>query len=127
MGIDGPGKTARRTTCDGYHGVAGRPLVVAAQGKMTVPAQLAAALDTNYSVLYLSGGLLSLRNIVETEYYNHPFANFLPGVLRHTDLIGLPGPKRVVLASLANAGGQTAAVDVVRTAYSKVANVEVGG
>jgi dienelactone hydrolase len=108
--------------CDG---VASRPLIVAARGKMTVPAQFAAALDSNFAALYLSGGLLSLRNIVETEYYTHPFANFVPGILRHTDLTELPGPKRVVLAGVVDSAGQPASVDVVRTAYSNAGNVEV--
>ncbi len=62
-----------------HAGVTGHPLAVAARGEMTVPAQFAAALDSEISVIYLSGGLVSFRNIVETEYYNHPFANYLPG------------------------------------------------
>ncbi len=108
-----------------YPGVAGRPLVVAARGKMTVPAQLAAALDSNYSVLYLTGGLVSFRNIVETEYYNHPFAHFLPGILQHTDLPELPGPKRMLLAGTVNAAGQPLPSEAVRAAYSNAAHVEI--
>jgi len=108
-----------------YPGVANHPFAVAARGKMTVPAQLAAALDSNYSVLYLAGGLLSFRNIVETEYYNHPFANFLPGILRHTDLPELPGPKRMLLAGTVDAAGKALPEDVVRTAYSKAPHVEI--
>jgi hypothetical protein len=98
---------------------------VAAQGKMTVPAQLAAALDSNYSILYLSGGLVSFRNIVETEYYNHPFANFLPGILQHTDLPELPGPKRMLLAGMVNAAGQKLSPEAVRTVWSNATHVEV--
>jgi dienelactone hydrolase len=108
-----------------YEGVANRPLVVAARGKMTVPAQLAAALDSDYQLLYLTGGLLSFRNIVETEYYNHPFANFLPGILRHTDLPELPGPNRIVLAGMVNAAGQKIPAHAVRMAYYKAGNVEI--
>lgn len=108
-----------------HPGVANHPFVVAARGEMTVPAQFAAALDSNISVLYLSGGLLSYRNIVETEYYSVPFASFLPGVLRHTDLTELPGPKRIVMAGAVNAAGQPAAVDVVKSAYANNPNVEV--
>jgi hypothetical protein len=106
-------------------GVENQPLIVAAQGKMTVPAQFAAALDSNFTTLYLSGGLLSFRNIVETQYYNHPFVNFVPGILRHTDLTELQQPKRVVLAGVVDAAGHAVPVDVVRTAYSKATNVEV--
>lgn len=108
-----------------HEGVANHPLVVAARGKMTAPAQLAAALDSNYSTLYLSGGLVSFRNIVETEYYNYPFANFPPRVLLHTDLPELPGPKRMVLAGMVNAAGEAMPVDAVRAAWSKAANMEV--
>ena len=106
-------------------GVESGPVVVAAQGKMTVPAQLAAALDSRFSTLYLSGGLVSFRNIVETEYYNHPFANFVPAILRHTDLTELPHPKRVVLAGVVDAAGKTLPVDDVRQAYSAAGDIEV--
>jgi dienelactone hydrolase len=108
-----------------YEGVGGHPFIVAARGEMTVPAQLAAALDANFSALYLSGGLLSFRNILETEYYTHPFANFIPGVLRHTDLTELPGPERVIMAGVVNAAGQLVPMDSVKAAYSKLANLEV--
>jgi hypothetical protein len=90
-----------------------------------VPMQFAAALDSNFAALYLSGGLLSYRNIVETENYTHPFANFVPGILHHTDLTELPGPKRVVLGGVVDSVGNAVPVDVVRTAYSKAVNVEV--
>ena len=107
-----------------HDGVAGLPLAVAARGEWTVPMQFAAALDSNFAVLYLSGGLLSYRNIVETEDYTHPFANFVPGILHHTDLTELPGPKRVVLGGVVDSVGNAVPVDVVRTAYAKAANVE---
>src|SRR3984957_18695567 len=108
-----------------HEGAAGLPLIVAARGEGTVPAQFAATLDSNFATLYLSGGLLSYRNIVETENYTHPFANFVPGILRHTDLTELPGPKRVFLAGVVDAAGNKVPVDAVRTAYSRAANVEV--
>ncbi len=108
-----------------HQGVGNTPIVVAARDKMTVPAQLAAGLDSNFAALYLSEGLLSFRNIVETESYTHPFVNFIPGILRHTDLTELPGPKRVMLAGVVNAAGQTVPVDAVKAAYSKGGNVEV--
>jgi hypothetical protein len=92
---------------------------------MTVPAQLAAALDADFSALYLLGGLLSFRNILETEYYTHPFGNFLPGVLRHTDLTELPGPKRVIMAGTVDAAGQPVTTESVKAAYSKLSNLEV--
>jgi dienelactone hydrolase len=108
-----------------HDGVTGLPLIVAARGEWTVPMKFAAALDSNFAALYLSGGLLSYRNIVETENYTHPFANFVPGILHHTDLTELPGPKRIVLGGVVDAAGNAVPVDVVRTAYSRAANVEV--
>ncbi len=108
-----------------HEGVSGRPLFVAAQGKMTVPAQLAAALDSKFNALYLSGGLLSFRSIVETEYYTHPFVNFIPGILCHTDLTELPTPRRLVLAGVVDAAGRAVPVAEVQTAYAKAANPEV--
>lgn len=108
-----------------HDGVAGLPLIVAARGEWTVPMQFAAALDPDFAALYLSGGLLSYRNIVETENYTHPFANFVPGILHHTDLTELPGPKRVVLGGVVDSAGNAVPVDLVRTAYAKATNVEV--
>jgi hypothetical protein len=65
-----------------------RPILLAAQGKLTVPAQCASALTANINRLFVAGGLTSFRSIVETENYGHAFANFVPGLLEHTDLPG---------------------------------------
>jgi dienelactone hydrolase len=108
-----------------HAGAANRPLAVAARGKMTVPAQFAAALDSEISSLYLCGGLLSYRDIVETEYYHCPFVNFLPNVLAHADLPDLRVPRRVVMAGVVNAAGEPADLDVVKANYSKRPSVEV--
>jgi cephalosporin-C deacetylase-like acetyl esterase len=59
---------------------------IAARDKMTVPALCAAALDTRIQGLYLSRGLPSWRSLVESENYSHPLANWVPNVLRSTDL-----------------------------------------
>ena len=61
-------------------------IMVAAREKMTVPALCAAALEPRISSLYLSRPLASWRSLVESESYSHPLANFVPDVLRHTDL-----------------------------------------
>jgi dienelactone hydrolase len=106
-----------------HDGVAGLPLVVAARGEWTVPAQFAAALDSNIATLYLAGGLLSYRNLVETEEYTHPLANFVPDILHHTDLPDLPGPKRVILAGPVDGAGKPVALDMARAAYGR--SVEV--
>src|SRR5579872_447 len=105
-------------------GAQGSPLILAAQGKMTVVAQLAAALDTSLAALYVSGGLISFRSILETENYTHPFANFVPGILRHTDLTELPCPKRTVLAGVVDAAGKPVPLPAVRMAYGNRPNLE---
>jgi cephalosporin-C deacetylase-like acetyl esterase len=61
-------------------------ITIAARDKMTVPALCAAALDKRIASLYLSRPLPSWRSLVESETYSHPFANFVPNVLRFTDL-----------------------------------------
>jgi cephalosporin-C deacetylase-like acetyl esterase len=59
---------------------------IAARDKMTVPALCAAALDKRVASLYLSHPLESWRSLIESETYSHPLANFVPNVLRETDL-----------------------------------------
>ncbi|HYM10286.1 MAG TPA: prolyl oligopeptidase family serine peptidase, partial [Bryobacterales bacterium] len=106
----------------------GRHIVIAAQEKMTVPALFAAALDPGIESLYLSGGLVSFRSIVETEQYRYPFANFLPHVLEHTDLPEIAAslaPRRVVLAGAVDAAGDTVSAAEVQRTYEKASNVEV--
>jgi hypothetical protein len=97
-----------------------RPVVVAARSRLTVPATFAAALDPNISELYLERGLVSFRSIVETEIYDHSFANFVPGLLRHTDLpdvVAKLAPRRVRLAGTVDGGGNRMDVAAVRSIY----------
>jgi dienelactone hydrolase len=106
--------------------LSGRRIVLAAQGKLTVPALCAAALDPQISELYLAGGLVSFRSIVETEVYRHTFANFVPHLLRHTDLPDLAAqiaPRRVTLAGTVNAAGDTLDAAALRRVYGAARNV----
>ncbi len=106
----------------------GRRIVVAASGALTVPALFAAALEPRIESTYLSGGLVSFRSILEVEEYQHPTANFLPGVLRVADLAivaALAGPRRVVLSGTVDAAGVRMDVAAVRAAYGDARNVEV--
>jgi hypothetical protein len=61
-------------------------IVLAARDRLTVPALCAAVLESRISKVYLYRHLVSWRSIVETEEYSHPLANFVPDVLRTTDL-----------------------------------------
>jgi dienelactone hydrolase len=100
--------------------LAGMRLKVAARGSLTVAALFAAALDPQIAELYLAGGLVSYRSIVETEQYRAPFANFVPGILRHTDLpetaIAL-APRRVCLAGFMNASSDVLDAAALRRIY----------
>lgn len=107
---------------------AGRRVVIAAQGAPAVPAIFAAALSPAIDGLYLAGGLVSFRSIVDTENYNHPFSNFVPRLLNHTDLPTLVAglaPRRVVLAEAVDGAGKPMDIAEVRKIYGNAANTEV--
>jgi len=55
-------------------------------GKLTVPAIFAAAIEPRIGKLILAGGISSYRELAVQEEYRETFANFVPGVLLHTDL-----------------------------------------
>ncbi len=106
----------------------GLPLRLVASGRLTVPALIAAALDPAIAGLYLAGSLLSYRSIVETEDYQAPFANFIPGILLHTDLPEIAAslaPRRISLAGTVNAAGHTLDVAAVRAVYGAHEHVAI--
>lgn len=106
----------------------GKRLIVAARGRSSVPALFAAALEPAIDGLYLAGGLVSFESIVETENYDHPFGNFVPNLLLHTDLPEIArsmAPRRVVLAGAVDGAAKTMAVEEVRKRYAGAANVEI--
>lgn len=111
-----------------HEGMGGRPIMVAAQGRHSVTAQFAAALSPDISRIYLSGGLVSFRSVVETENYNHPLSNFIPGILKHTDLPEITasaGVRKMVLGGMVDGAGRRLNSAAVRTAYAQVRNLEV--
>ena len=78
--------------------------------------------------LYLAGGLASYQRIVDSESYTYPFGNFVPNLLRHTDLPDLASamaPRKIVLAGAVDAGGRKLPVADVRGEYGKAPNAEV--
>jgi hypothetical protein len=100
---------------------AGSPIRIAAAGKLTVPALFAAAIDGGIQALYLSEGLVSFRDVVDSELYNHPFANFVLGLLNHTDLPEVAAsiaPRHIVLAGPVNAKGETVDAEAARKIYA---------
>jgi dienelactone hydrolase len=103
-----------------YPETAGRPIHIAALRKLTVPALFAAALDSEIASIYLAGGLVSFQNLVDTEMYSYPFANFVPGLLNATDLPEIAAsiaPRRITLAGPIDAKGFSMRGDAVRDVY----------
>lgn len=98
----------------------GSRISLAARGSMTVPAVFASVLDTQVQSLLLSGGLASFRSVIEHEVYDHPFSNFVPRLLRSTDLpellAGLVQTK-VVLAGFEDGAGEALTPQDVRDLY----------
>jgi hypothetical protein len=95
-------------------------LAIAAWGHLTVAALCAAYLDPKISVLHLSDHLVSWRSLAETEMYNCPLANFVPDILRHTDLpeiASLLAPRKIVLAGTVDGGGNPVPNELVRKRY----------
>jgi len=106
----------------------GGRLILAARGTPSVPALFTAALEPAVNGLYLAGGLVSFQSIVETEDYRHPFGNFVPNLLLHTDLPELAAsmaPRRVVLAGAVDGAGRKLAPEAVRQQYGDAAHISV--
>jgi cephalosporin-C deacetylase-like acetyl esterase len=107
--------------------VAARGVAIAARGTMTAPALFAAALDARIQTAYLAGGLVSYRNLVETEDYNYPLANIAPRMLERADfpqLAASMAPRRVTIAGAVNAAQRAPGVEDVKRIYAG-ANVVV--
>jgi len=98
----------------------GRPML-AARGQLTIPALCAAALAPQVDALYLADHLLSWRSLVETEMYRYPLANFVPNVLRSTDLPEIAAslaPRKITIAHILDGAGQPVPVQDARRAYA---------
>ena len=107
-------------------GLRGRRLILAARGTSTVPALFAAVLEPTVDALYLAGGLISFESVVQAEDYQHPFANFVPGLLLHTDLPALASglaPRPVVVAGAVDGAGRRLRLDRLREAYKAAGNI----
>ena len=98
----------------------GRPIHMAAFGRLVFPAILAAALDPRIVTLYLSGGLAAFRLVQEAELPTEPFANYIPNWLNHTDipeLLTTLAPRKVVWAGPVDAVGATLPTDSVQALF----------
>ena len=71
--------------------------------------------------LYLAGGLISYRNVLETEIYSEPLSNFAWNIFRVADLPDLAArsaPRRIHLAGAVDASVRPVAADAVRKMYA---------
>ncbi len=96
------------------------PLAIAARGELTVPVLCAAAIDPRIEKIYLAEHLLSWRSLVETENYSHSFANFVPGILTHTDLPHIAAglsPRPITLSGVVSGAGHPAGSGEARLRY----------
>lgn len=92
----------------------GTPVRIAARGKMTIPALIAALLHNRIEQLYLSGGLTSYESIVKSEQYDYPLANFAWNLLAAIDveqLMAMLAPRTVVIAGPVDGAGNPATVN----------------
>jgi hypothetical protein len=81
---------------------------------------LAGALENGIDRIYLAGGLCSYRSIVDTEMYRHSLADFIPGILAHTDLPEIAAtlsPRRLVITGPVDAAAAALAPRDARAVY----------
>ena len=103
------------------------PLVLAARGRLTVPALFAFATFSQIDSLYLAGGLVSYRDILNTENYRQPLSNFAWNLFRLADLPELAvqaAPRHIHLAGAVGAANNRLDANEVRNLYSGP-NVEI--
>ena len=97
-----------------------RPIAVAARGRLTVPTLFACDGYKDIGSLYLAGGLVSFRNLLETEVYHQPLASFAWDLFRLTDLPLLAAhsaPRPIHLAGTVDGTNMPMAIDQVRALY----------
>jgi hypothetical protein len=96
-------------------------VAIAARGRLTVPALFALAASENIGAIYLAGGLVSFKSLLETENYQQPLANFAWDLFRSTDLPVLAAqcaPRPVQLAGAVDGSNSRLSIDEVRRIYA---------
>jgi hypothetical protein len=98
---------------------ANRRIVIGARGRLTIPALLAFAASPLADSLYLAGGLVSYRRLLETEEYSQPLSIFEWNIFRQTDLPQLAekAARPIYLAEMTDARGNRMDVEMVRRIY----------
>jgi dienelactone hydrolase len=106
----------------------GGDITLAALGRMTVPALIAASLEPKIQRLYLANGLVSFRSVIEMEDYNAAFANFVRGFLNHTDLPEIARAvtaRKTILAGTVDGAGKKMPVSEVRKLYPDTGSIQI--
>jgi dienelactone hydrolase len=99
----------------------GGPVVIAARGRLTVPALFAFASSEAAVALYSAAGLASFQSLLETENYQQPLANCAQGLFHSTDLPLLAAqaaPRRILLAGAVDGANKRMEVQEVRRIYA---------
>ncbi len=94
-----------------------RRISIAARGSLTVPALFAFASDQSIESLYLCGGLISFRSLLETEIYQETLANFAWKLFTVTDLPALAGesaPRSIHIAGAVDGAGTRTTAEAAR-------------
>lgn len=102
------------------------PITLAGLGSMATPVLCAAALEERVTTAYVAGGLVRWASLLETDAYREPFASFLPGVLRKTDLpqiARLMGSRRLVIVGAVDGQGKTVPAAQVKSWYGPATQV----
>ncbi len=108
--------------------LAGRPLLLAADGATSVAGLFAAALEPRIAGVYLEHGLASYRRLLDAEDDACPPADVLPGVLAATDIPDVAArmcPRPVILAAPVDGAGRPLPVADARALYARAPNVRV--
>jgi dienelactone hydrolase len=95
-------------------------IVLAARGALAVPALFAFQASPEVDTLYLASGLVSYRQLLDTEFYSQTLANFAFDLYREIDLPALAhacAPRIVHLAGMTDAAGKRMSVEAVRSEY----------
>lgn len=104
-----------------------RRIVLAANGKLTIPALFAAAVEPKINSLYLAAGPASYGSLLENEEYKFSMANVVPGMLQRTDLpvvAASVAPRKIILAGSVDAQGKRLDLNIVKELYSGALNIE---
>jgi hypothetical protein len=103
------------------------PIALAARGRLTISALFAFTATQEIGSLYLTGGLASYQNLLETEVYRQPLANFAWDLFRATDLPLLAAqsaPRPIHLAGAVDGANNEVSLAELRRIYPS-ANVRL--